>query len=670
MNKGKFPNYFLFTFYNFLFIWFSLLIFRLLTWFLVFPKQIRIITDETLLSFYIGSKFDMRVVLCIIVPVFLLSMIFSNKYFTSKSWKRFNSVYFSIIIGLLLFIYSIDIGNYLYLNERVTVGILEFLKNPLISGQMMWETYPIIWILIGLIFVFLIIKYLIRIIYNHFSNKIFETNKWKKYAFILGSFVMISAGIYGKFGYYPLRWSEAYFSTDKDISQLTLNPILNFISSVKFNSIKADENETKKYFPVVAKYLGIPHNKPLDFKRSFTPLNDSIANPKNIIIIMMESLGAQPLGVFNNPANASPFIDSLAQNSWFFDNFYVTRFGTAHSVYSSLTGLPDVFDVKTASRDPKAVDQKVILNQMNGYEKLYFLGGSANWANIRALFTNNIEGIKIYEEGSYENENRADVWGIDDYDLFENSSKILGDLHKKGKPFISFIQTSSYHPPYTVPEKRGNWRPLTKKEVDEKKILASGFENFEEFNSLRYFDYNLKQFFNKTKKLGFYDDTVFILWGDHNGHVGAYKHMDKPEYETEFGQNHVPFIIHGKNIPKKRDHTITQLIDLYPTVADILNKPYINYTLGRSVLRRTAKDINTAFLYQDFKGKPSPGTLWDNFFYYAPKKGNAQNILYDYSKNNYAKPYLKIENSQKSTIDSLTKGLYQSTLYLYFNNKK
>src|SRR5699024_6951868 len=100
----------------------------------------------------------------------------------------------------------------------------------------------------------------------------------------------------------------------------------------------------------------------------------------------------------------------------FFQNAYVPRWGTAFTVYGSLTGIPDVTLGTTASRVQKAVDQRVILDQAKGYERYYMLGGSANWANIRAIFQSNVEDIQVFEEGSYPQENRVDVWGIDDYD--------------------------------------------------------------------------------------------------------------------------------------------------------------------------------------------------------------------------------------------------------------
>lgn len=669
MKQLIIPRYILFTIISSFFIWINLAIYRLITWKFFFPSEIQQLNSDILNSLYIGFKFDLRVSLWIIVPIFLFTLILKN-YFEKHSWKRFNTIYFLIVFLLLNVFYVFDIGNYLYLNERITSSFLEFFKNPLISSQMLWESYPVIWIVLGMLILTWIQFKITKTIYSYFQDKIFVSTKFKKILYPILTILFIALGIYGKFSFYPLRWSEAYFSKNKDISQLTLNPVLNFINSFDYASTKADLDETKKYFPTIANYLGIENPKMLNFERTYQPLNDSIPNAKNIVVIMMESLGAAPLGIFGNPMNVSPTIDSLAKNSWFFEEFYVPRVGTARTVYASLTGLPDVVESKSASRIPAAVDQRIIFDQLKADKKLYFLGGSANWANIRALFTNNISGIEIYEEGSYNQSERADVWGIDDYNLFKKSSIELGKLHKNKKTFIAYIQTSAYHNPHTVPEKRGSFRPLKESEVDMKKLKNSGFISLNQLNSLRYFDYNLGQFFKFTKKEGFYDNTIFLMFGDHNGHVLPYQHMKKPEYETEFGQYHAMFMIHGKNSPKKRDTQIVSLIDIFPTVADLMNQKYTNYTLGRSILRRKPSDKQFAFVFKGYNGQELPGTLWKENCIYSVKKGNIVNPLYYYEKNKYSQEDKSKPRNFVLQADSLTKAMYHSTLYLYFNNKK
>src|SRR5207253_9300511 len=105
-------------------------------------------------------------------------------------------------------------------------------------------------------------------------------------------------------------------------------------------------------------------------------------------------------------------------------HFFVPEVPTPRSVFGMLTGIPDVNGATTASRNPLVVNQHTLVNALEGYEKYYFLGGSANWGNIRGLFTHNIPGLHVFEEGDYDAP-QADGWGVSDVVLFEKADASL-----------------------------------------------------------------------------------------------------------------------------------------------------------------------------------------------------------------------------------------------------
>ena len=110
----------------------------------------------------------------------------------------------------------------------------------------------------------------------------------------------------------------------------------------------------------------------------------------------MESVGLNRMGLVGNPLNPTPFLDSLASNGLFFSKFYIPWVSTSRSVFTMLTGIPDVAR-RTSSRNPIVRDQYSILSDFNDYEKYYMIGGSASWANIRSLVTYNIKNMKLIE---------------------------------------------------------------------------------------------------------------------------------------------------------------------------------------------------------------------------------------------------------------------------------
>ena len=462
--------------------------------------------------------------------------------------------------------YLFDFGYYDYLTIRLDASSLRFLSNLAISTQVLWESYPVVKGLLAVAIFVWTFTFISSKLYHFFAQKKPVTPCLKKIVFGVATFIIFAFGIYNSTTHYPLRWSQAFFSKDDRINQFTLNPILYFFDSFSFRSEGFDIKKTKKYYPFVAKYLNLPKDSMLYFqrKKTFIPFQ----NKPNVVVVMLESLGAAVMGSYKNPVNATPKMDSIIKNSVHFTNFYVHKAGTAASVFASITGLPDVDDIETASRNPMVINQRILVDQLIDYEKLYFLGGSANWANIRGLFQSNIKGLKIFEEGSYEIEKRSDVWGIDDYELFREADKELEKLHKKNKPFTAYIQTSSNHIPFTVPDKKGSYKPLKEGEISTEVFKKSGFKSLEQINALRYLDFNIDFFLRRAQKSGYYDNTIFLFFGDHNTAMNAFNFMQNKQYQLGLSVHHVPFWIHAPRFikPQIKNH-LAKLIDLYPTRA-------------------------------------------------------------------------------------------------------
>jgi len=368
-------------------------------------------SDLLLKSLYLGLKFDLRLVLLINLPVFLFARIKFVSIFDKPSGQTLWSVYIAIINSLILVMYIIDFGFYAYLKERINASAIRFTQNPLIALQMMWETYPVIWSSVGLVlFVFIFTK-ILKFIIKAISNTSFiHLHGWKNitlYSIIIFLWIF---GIYGKFSYYPLRWSDAFYSPHQFASSLALNPVLHIFDTMKNREIKYDIDETRRYYDLVASYLGVEKQdkETLNFARHIKQQPEGPKKP-NIIFIIIESLAFYKTGISGNPLDPTPNIDAIAEKSLLFNRFYIPHAGTARSVFTFITGLPDVEVNRTSSRNPLIVKQHTILSAFEEYRKFYFLGGSASWANIRGLLHHNISDIEIYEEGSYDSP-RVDVW--------------------------------------------------------------------------------------------------------------------------------------------------------------------------------------------------------------------------------------------------------------------
>ncbi|MGH2644262.1 MAG: LTA synthase family protein, partial [Chitinophagaceae bacterium] len=578
---------------------------------------------------------------------------------------------------VLLILYVADLEFYAYLGHRLDLTILNFvnLRDAGINLKMVWESYPVVKGLIGLIILMFILYLLHKKLYQHFFRKNnhtevhYEDRKKKRYFGIYATIVILlmAYGIYGNFDYYPLQWGQALFTQDNGISSLGLNPVLNFYNKLRFSADTYDPALTRKYYPYMTQYLNIihPDSSDLNFIRTYG--GDSSKPKPNIVFVMLESTGAAVSSIFNNPMRPTPNMLRLADSGVLFENFYVPAHSTAKTVFALITGLPDITLDRPAATHSNMINQRVIMNEFKGYEKYYFLGGNMNWENIRALFTTNITGVRLFEEKDFPDK-RLDVWGISDYDLVHEANKVFDSTWRSHKPFVAFLQLADNHKPFSTTPGAGDFKLLTKADISKSKFDSSGFSSLGELNALRYEDYNVGQLIKLAKESGYLDNTIFVFFGDHNAILNPYHFMPMPEYEMGTGQLHVTAFIYSPHYFKPTRITeLASLLDLFPTFARYIGMPFNNYTLGVNLFD-SARTQKYDFLFFIKNSKVYYGLIGSKYLYEI-SVDHQDSGLYDLSAN----PLKNVANLFPDTaryLNSLTEGFYQSTWYLMFNNKR
>jgi len=621
---------------------------------------------ETLLkSFFMGFKFDLRLSLLLVFPMLVFSWVPGINPVRSTRGRRFWAGHFSILIPLIVLFYFIDFGQYAYLEERVDASALRYIQNPLISLQMVWETYPVLWGISGLlafgVFLYWVLKSLMS---KCMAGESAPLSKGKQALVVCLSIILYLFGIYGKISFYPLRWSDAFFTTHRFSSDLALNPVLFFLDTLcTAEESKYDEPGVKKCYDKMATYLGVdnPDRERLLFARRISP-TPLVQGKPNVVVILLESFSAHLTGSFGNPLNPSPNFDAIAQESLFFRRFYTPRHGTARAVFATLTGIPDVITHRTASRNPVIVSQYTILSAFEDYEKFYFLGGSANWANIRGLFSHNVGGLRIYEEGDYHSP-RIDTWGISDLHLFEEANQVLSSGHDK--PFFAFIHTSGNHRPWSIPDDSRGFKMASEDEDD---LTKYGFGSLEAFNSFRFLDHSLGFFIRTASKEEYFGNTLFFVLGD-NGTHGKMPHMPKAEEALKVGGYHVPFVVYGPGlIPEGKvyDNMASQ-IDVLPTIAGMIGLPCLNTTLGRNLFDTRFDSQRFAFIQTKRGSVPEIGLLSDAFYSVMNADGTDVRLHACDSK----MPALDVGGEfpeRRREMSQLCLGLYHTAKYLLYHN--
>ena len=470
---------------------------------------------ELIRALWVGVRFDLRLAVFIIVPVGLFFMIpFINPLRTAIS-RRLVNIYLRTVAVLVTFFYAFDMAHYGYLNHRIDVSAFKLLENPMIALQMVWESYPVIWSIIGLSIIIWTTWRAIEKAFQYLEDRQRLIRfRDKFFAFTMGGVILLFS-IWGTFRQYRLLWSDAYFSEDTFIVAAGLNPILYFNETRSFVLDDFNEEKTREYYDLMIQELGVkkPDSKRLSYVR--TVEGREIKNQPNIVIIFLESVGYNRMARSGNPLNGTPNLDQLSKEGIFFDRFYIPMVGTARSVFGMVTGIHDVVRVETASSNPRIVDQYSLINALTGYEKYYIMGGSASWRNIRGLLQNNIPDMQIMDQDDLDFP-RLDVWGISDNDLFKVAHKTFQNIDQS-QPFFAIVQTATNHRPYSIPK---NIEGFDLKDVDKMVLSNAGFHSKEQYNAMRMLDHAVGEYISSAKTASYFNNTIFLFFGDHGTSSG------------------------------------------------------------------------------------------------------------------------------------------------------
>ncbi|MBD3648065.1 MAG: LTA synthase family protein [Pseudomonadales bacterium] len=619
----------------------------------------------------VGVRFDLRLAILLILPLAFAAAIPRFNLMSSPVLRRVARVYLFTAIITTLFLYIIDFGHYAYLGTRLNATVFRFLQDPAISSQMVWQSYPVIWIslawIAATVVTYLAMKRLETVTLDQPPQAI---GRYAKVTGVTVMAVLILAGLLGRISDInplnpvPLRWNEAFFAGNQDLGALGLNPIIFLYDTMDAPSDPYDIEQVREHYPLIAKYLGAPasEGESPDFKRTIEPRVAS-QSPPNVVFVMLESLGASRLGIYGNPLDPSPNMDRIARQGWLFRHFYVPVTGTSKTVWASITGIPDVSKTLTATRNPFIAHQHTIFNAFEAYRKFYFIGGNSSWANINALIRQSIDGVELYEEGDWQSPN-VDVWGISDYDLFMESEAIL-DALPDSQPFIAYIQTAGNHRPFTIPEETHGFEPVT---IPGDQLESFGFRSLEQYNAVRLLDFNIGKFLEKAATRSYFDNTIFVFFGDHNNRITTLSHMPPAFEELGLESNHVPHMIFAPALLQPRIfEQATSLVDMLPTVAGLAGIGYTNTTLGRDVLADAAEGTRAVPLVLEEGSFPVIGAVTKDFLLRMNHDGTDAS-LHDLSSETPGENVAQEYPGEFERLQPLTRGLYETSRYLLYHN--
>ena len=612
----------------------------------------------------LGMGYDAKWIGIVLLPIALLSVIRRLNPFYSLANKRWWIAYLTLVTLLIFVFYGADFGNFSYNHTRINASALNFAEDPAISFRMLWQSYPMVWMLLGLCMAVVILAKVFTSSYNMLADKRAGKPSGLKYqtsAIWYGvAILFLCWSIFGLFSFRQLKWENAFRFNDNFKSYVALNPMQNFFTTLSLRKPSFDSNKVIAYKQVMNDFLSVEvaQANVTNYKRVVGPAKNAIASSPNIVIVICESFSMYKSSMSGNLLNSTPYFKSMCDNGIFFDHCFSATFGTARGVFAVLTGTPDVQLSKFSTQSPEAIQQHTIINDLRDYDKFYFLGGSTDFNNFDGLIRN-IKDVKIYQEGSYSSKT-FNVWGISDKKLFLHADTVLS---KQKKPFIAIIQTADNHRPFSIPAEDIDF---IKRFVSSDTLAKYGFETLKEFQAFCYTDYCYRNFIEEAKKHSYFNNTIFAFVGDHGLEGEAGSVYPKAWTDNRLSDEHVPLLFYAPGLLTAKLHTETvSQVDILPTLAGMLPVSYVNTTIGRDLLKEDNK-YHAAFIIHHDEG--NIGIVNDDYYYLKNLRINKEQLVPIRSD----KMFLSMEqqDSVKKKLSLLCSAIYETARWMLLHNKE
>jgi len=295
----------------------------------------------------------------------------------------------------------------------------------------------------------------------------------------------------------------------------------------------------------------------------------------NVILICMESLGADFMTYGGNPHGLTPTLDRLANESVFFENLYATGTRTVRGMEALTLNLPPTPGQAIIYR-PEGTDLVTTFSPFlkRGYDCGFFYGGDGRFDFMNRYFST--AGCRLMDIGAWEKRDTTfkTSWGACDEDLFNKTISEADKADAAGKPFHYFCMTTSNHRPFDFPAGKIESPSHTGRDA-----------------AVKYSDWAVQDLLNKASKRPWFKNTLFVFCADHCASSAGKSELNVQKF-------HIPCMIYNPLLvhARKIDALCSQ-IDVMPTVFGLLNWSHDTLGYGYDRLAPDAASLpNRAFI--------------------------------------------------------------------------
>ena len=517
----------------------------------------------------VGFLFDLAALSWILIPFILNALVWPDKGWARKAHALV--ALFLLMVGAVLLGTS-TVGEYLFWNEFasrynfIAVDYLVYTRE--VTGNIA-ESYPISWLVLSCTGIILMIMFVtLPYVWRRAQG---AAPGLKKRLALLVSYVLLLCGVFFGLNETPHSWMHG--AAEK---QLASNGHYALFRAFRNNNLDYTQfyatipgNEAFSVLRGKLQTLGLtPDETAHDNGFAHQVVAAGAPNNKNVVLVTIESLGADYVESFGGFKGLTPYLDELTPKSLAFTNFYATGLRTVRGLEAVTLSMPPTPGraVPIRKRNKGMMSLGSVLEK-NGYESLYIYGGYSYFDNMKDFFSGNGYDVLDRTDIDPKNIHHETIWGVADEDIFTFALETFDKKAKSGHPFFGHIMTTSNHRPYTFPEGR----------ID----LPSGSGRD---GAVKYTDWAIGQFLKTAESKPWFKDTIFVFLADHTSH-------GRGRTDLPYENFRIPMWIYapGTVVPGKVDLLASQ-IDVPPTILGLLNISYTSSFFGQDILKEGSKN--------------------------------------------------------------------------------
>ena len=554
----------------------------------------------------------------ILSDLVILLLICSFSFLVKK--RNLYFLIFSIILSSICCINSVYYNNY---NDFASVYLFETmfqafkLPSEAVTSVFQVSDFIFIWQILLMIILYRMNKYEKNV--TNFKRSLLVTFS----LFVLVLLTCSSNDIYR----FTHDWNKSYVVRNFGIYSYQVNDIFTVMKKFICPNCGKDEAQV-----IVDEY----------FRNKGTEENEytNIFKDKNILFIHAESVQQMFLNSEINNQVITPNLNKLASEGLYFSNYYSQEsVGTSSDTEFTITNsiLPVGTGTVFINYDYNNYQSMIKSFEEIGYYTFSMHGNICEYWN-RSQMYQAIGYDRFYCYNDYDLTDQIGI-GLSDKSFFSQSADIISDIHNNHDKFYGTLIMLTNHTPFYNDGKV---------EFDVGNMEGTKIGNY--LKLLHYADEAIGEFITKLDNLGVLEDTVIVIYGDHDAKftIKQYeeylgKDIDFYEYEQ---LTKVPLIIWAKD--KQVQGEITKIMgayDVMPTLANMFDFEY-EYALGHDIF---SVDENIVVF-------PNGNWVTDKVYY--------NNQLSDYKEySEVSEEYLKENETKAKKVVEISNYLIRYNLF-------